>query len=343
MNRRLRRLARFAVVTVALPAALLTTDAISAQADPPPLERVRMIALKGPVGGLDHLAVDVKRGRLFVANTVNDSPDVVDLKAGKLLKQVPGQGRIRGIDYSPDVDRVFVGNGTGGVCNTFDGESYELIKSVPLGVDADNVRYNSRAQRIYVVHADTELSVIDARDYTLRSPIALPRNLGAFKLERGRPRMYVNAKEGQVVVIDTEKDQVIDRFPVAPAGANAAVAIDEPNHRLFIGCRRNPSLVVMDSDSGKIVASVTIPGDVDDLSFDPARKRIYASCGDGAIAVIRQLDDDRYESLATITTVKRARTSIFNSEDGCLYLAVPRLVERPDQENPEIWVYQARP
>ena len=113
--------------------AVLTSDVVAAQADPPPLERVQTIALKGPVGGLDHLAVDAKRGRLFVANTVNDSLDVVDLKAGKLLKQVPGQGRIRGIDYSPDVDRVFVGNGTGGVCNTFDGESYELIKSVPLG------------------------------------------------------------------------------------------------------------------------------------------------------------------------------------------------------------------
>src|SRR5262245_14088814 len=67
----------------------------------PPLERVRTIALKGPAGGLDHLALDSKRGRLFVANTVNGSLDAVDLKAGRLLKQIPGQGRIRGIDYSP--------------------------------------------------------------------------------------------------------------------------------------------------------------------------------------------------------------------------------------------------
>jgi DNA-binding beta-propeller fold protein YncE len=327
----------------ALSTALLTSAVIPAKAETPPLERVRTIALKGPVGGLDHLAVDAKRGRLFVANTVNNSLDVVDLKAGKLLKQVPGQGRIRGIDYSPDVDRVFVGNGTGGVCNTFDGASYELIKSVPLGVDADNVRYNPRTRRIYVVHADTELSVIDTNDYTLRSPIALPKDLGALKLERERPRMYVNAKEGQVVVIDTEKDEVIDKFPVAPAGANAAVAIDEPNHRLFIGCRTNSALLVMDSDTGKIVASVPIPGDVDDLSFDSARNRIYASCGVGAIAVIHQKDANRYESIATITTAKRARTSIFNPEDGCLYLAVPRLAERPDQENPEIWAYRAQP
>src|SRR4051812_31740459 len=188
MDSRLLRLARFAVWT-AFTMALLAV-VMSAEADELPLERVKTIALKGPVGGMDHLAVDAKRGRLFVANTVNDSLDVVDLKAGKLLKQVPGQGRIRGIDYSPDVDRVFVGNGTGGVCNTFGGESYELIKSVPLGDDADNVRYNSRSRRLYVVHADRELSVIDTRDFTLRSPIALPNNLGAFKLEKQRPRMY---------------------------------------------------------------------------------------------------------------------------------------------------------
>jgi DNA-binding beta-propeller fold protein YncE len=313
------------------------------EAGEPPLERVRTIALKGPAGGLDHLALDAKRGRLFVANTVNGSLDVVDLKAGKLLKQIPGQGRIRGIDYSPEVDRVFVGNGMGGVCNTFDGENYELIKSVPLGIDADNVRYNPRTQRIYVVHADTELSVIDAKDYTLRSPIALPKNLGAFRLEAGRSRMYVNAKQGQVVVIDTDRHEVIGRFPVAPAGVNAAVAIDEPNHRLFIGCRKNPALVVMDSDTGKIVASMPIPGDVDDLSFDARLGRIYASCGEGAIAVIRQIDADRYESLARIPTVKGARTSIFNADDGHLYLAVPRRADHPDQENPEVWAYRARP
>jgi DNA-binding beta-propeller fold protein YncE len=292
---------------------------------------------------MDHLAIDMKRARLFVANTVNNTLDVVDLKAGKLLKQVPDQGSIRGIDYCPEADRVFTGCGTGGVCNTIDGESYEVIKSVPLGDDADNVRYNPRTRRIYVVHADKELSVIDAWDYAVRSPIALPQDLGAFKLEKGRPRMYVNAKVGQVVAIDTEKDEVIGRFPVAPAGANAAMAIDEPNHRLFIGCRTNPALLVMDSDTGKIVASLPIPGDVDDLSFDSTRKRIYASCGVGAIAVIGQKDADHYESIATIPTVKRARTSIFNPEDGCLYLAVPRLAERPDQENPEVWVYRARP
>ena len=331
-----RALAVLAIAVLAFP-----TD--GAAAEPPPLERVQTIALKGPVGGLDHLALDAKRGRLFVANTVNGSLDVVDLKAGMLLKQVPGQGGIRGIDYDSGSDRVFVGNGNGGICNVFDGQSYELLKSVPLGDDADNVRYNPRTNRVYVVHADKELSVIDAKDYSVREPIALPRSLGAFKLQSSRPRMYSNAKNNGVIAIDTEQDKIINRFPVAPAGVNAAVAIDESNHRLFVGCRQNPALIVMDSDTGKILASVPIPGDVDDLSFDVRRGRIYASCGEAAIAVIRQVDADRYESLATIPTVGGARTSIFSPNSGQLYLAVPRRRDRPNQESPEVWVDQARP
>jgi DNA-binding beta-propeller fold protein YncE len=332
-----------AAASLAVTMPLLAAAGVRA-ADEPPLERVKAIALKGPVGGLDHLAIDSGRGRLFVANTSNNTLDVVDVKAGSLLKQVPDQGRARGVAYSPEADRVFVGNGTGGVCSVLDGKTYEVLKAVPLGIDADNVRYNPRTRRIYVVHADKELSVINADEYSAREPIALPKSLGAFQLERSRPRMYVNAKDaGQVVVIDTEKDQVIDRFPVAPAGVPAAVAVDERNRRLFIGCRREPSLVVLDSDTGKVVGRVPIPGDVDDVSFDAGRGRVYASCGEGAIAVIRQVDADRYEPLGTVTTVKGARTSVFDPEGGRFYLAVPRRPERPGQENPEVWVYRANP
>ena len=330
-----------ATVTLAVTIPLLAAPVRAADE---PLEKIQTIALKGPVGGLDHLAIDSARGRLFVANTSNNTLDVVDVKAGMLLKQVPDQGRARGVAYSPEADRVFVGCGTDGVCSVLDGKTYDILKVIPLGTDADNVRYNPRTRRIYVVHADTELSVIDAEDYKLRSPIALPNSLGALQLEVGRPRMYVNAKaEGVVMALDSENDRVIGRYEVAPSGVPAAVAIDEPNHRLFVGCRREPSLVVMDSDTGKVVARVPLPGDVDDVSFDAKRRRIYASCGDGAIAVIRQVDADRYEPVATVTTVKGARTSVLDPQSGRLYLAVPRRSERPGQENPEVWVYRANP
>jgi DNA-binding beta-propeller fold protein YncE len=288
--------------------------------------------------------MDARRGRLLVANTVNGTLDVADLKAGKLVAQVPGQGKIRGVAYAPDIDRVFVGNGAGGVCNILDGADYRLVKGFALGDDADNVRYNPKTRRAYAVHADEELAVIDVDGLALRSPIPLPKSLGAFQLESGRPRMYVNAKaEGRVVVIDTDRDTVIGRFSVEPAGVNAALAIDEPNRRLFVGCRRDPSLVVMDSDDGRVVSRVPLPGDVDDLYFDAGRRRIYVSCGEGAIAVIRQVEADRYESLATVATVPGARTSLFDPESGRLFLAVPRRADRPGQENPEVWVYRAKP
>src|SRR5262249_42869143 len=119
-----------------------------------------------------------------------------------------------------------------------------------------------------------------------------------------------------------------------PAGGLDHLALDAKRGRLFVANTANGSLDIVDLN-----ASI----DVDDLSFDPRRKLIFASCGEGAIAVTRQIDADRYESLGTIATVKRARTSIFNPETGELYLAIPRIAERADQEHPEIWVYRARP
>src|SRR5438094_9866705 len=91
--------------------------AVPATAGPATLELVRTIPLKGAAGRLDHLALDAKGHRLFVANLSNNSLDVVDLKAGKLIKQVPGQKKIQGIAYAADLDRIFVGNGVGGECN----------------------------------------------------------------------------------------------------------------------------------------------------------------------------------------------------------------------------------
>jgi hypothetical protein len=106
-------------------------------AEPGPLELVQTIALKGPPGKLDHFALDSKRDRLLVANQINNSLDIVDLKSGKLLKQIPDQKSASGIAYVLRLDRIFVGNG-GGTCNAFDAGSYELLKSLPFP-NADNV------------------------------------------------------------------------------------------------------------------------------------------------------------------------------------------------------------
>jgi DNA-binding beta-propeller fold protein YncE len=321
----------------AAPLALLAWATVAVAADPS-LKLIQSIQLKGPAGRLDHLALDAKGGRLFVANMANASLDVVDLKAGKLVKQVPGQKGIQGIAYAPDLDRIFVGVGEDGVCNVFGGEDYKLLKAIPLP-DADNVRYHPGTHRVYVTHAEKALAVIDAKTLEVRTDVKLPGAPEGFQLETGRPRLYLNSPAvGEVFVIATDKGEVQTRYPLKSAGNNYPLALDEPGHRLFVGCRRKPMVVVLDSDSGKELAAVPIPGDTDDLFYDAKRQRLYASCGEGFLAVIGPKEKDGYELLDKIATVKGARTSLFDAETGRLYLVVPR---QDGKEGPEIRVYQA--
>jgi DNA-binding beta-propeller fold protein YncE len=310
-------------------------------ADPAPLERTKTIQLKGKAGKLDHLVVDSKSDRLFQANKVNNTVDVVDLKSDKLIKQLTGQSGVQGLAYAADLGRLFAALGTGGYCNVFDGKDYKLLKTVKFMDDADNVRFNPRTHLIYVAHAEKGLGVIDGKTLELKTDISLPGAAEAFQLEKGRPRLYLNVPSpAQVVVIDTDKNEVSQSYPLKMATANYALALDEANHRLFIGCRKKPSVVVMDSETGTEITSVAIPADTDDVFYDAKRKRIYASCGEGYLAVIQQVSPDRYELLDKLPTIKDARTCYFDNETGRLFLAVPR---QAGKEGPEIWVYQARP
>jgi DNA-binding beta-propeller fold protein YncE len=324
-----------ALVVIALSGA-----ALSATADEPPLSIERTIVLKGPTGRLDHLAIDAAGGRLFVANMANNSLDVVDLRSAKLLKQIPEQNHIQGVAFARDLNRIFVGNGERGECNAFDGHDYKLLKSIPLG-DADNVRYEGRTSRVYVAHAEKKLAVIDAKSLTLLADISLPGAPEAFQLERSRPQIFLNTPSpSQVVAIDTDNNKVAGRYALSLAGSNYPLAIDESSHRIFVGCRREPMLVVLDSESGKEVTATTIPADTDDIFFDGRRKRLYVSCGEGSIAVVKQIDPDHYQLSNKIPTAKGARTCLFDPETDRLYLVVPR---QQDKEGPEIWVYKPLP
>jgi DNA-binding beta-propeller fold protein YncE len=328
------------LIVLAVAALCVAAWSIDTPAAEPSLELVQTITLKGKAGKLDHAAMDAKRQRLFVANKVNNTLDIVDLKAGKLLRQITAQSGIQGIAYAADLDRIFVGLGTGGFCNAFDGEAYKLLKTIKFKDDSDNVRYNPKTHLVYVAHADNAIGVIDAKTFSQRADINLPGTAEGFQMEAARPRLYVNIPSpAQVAVVDTDKNEVVKNYPLTLAGGNHPLVLDEANHRLFIGCRKEPKIVIMDSESGKEVSSVVIPGDIDDLFMDATRKRLYASCGEGFIAVLKPKDADNYEVVEKIPTAKQAKTSLFDSETGRLYLLVPR---QGDMKAPEVRVYQAR-
>jgi DNA-binding beta-propeller fold protein YncE len=285
------------------------------------------------------MALDHRHGRLFVANLSNNSLDVVDLKAGKLIEQIPDQKKIQGVAYVPDLDRIFVGDGISGECNVFDGTSYKLLNSIKLP-DADNVRFDPRSGLIYVEHAEQTLSAFDPKTYKRKAGISLPGRPEAFQAESRRPRLYLNALPDHLVVIDTDQNTVLATHPLKLARRGYPLSIDEANHRIFIGCRDKAVVVVMDSESGKAITAVPIPEDIDDLFYDAKRKRLYASCGAGFLTVLRQRDPDNYDILERIPTVKLARTCLFDPLADRLYLGLPR---QTGQDGPQIQVYEARP
>jgi DNA-binding beta-propeller fold protein YncE len=203
------------------------------------------------------------------------------------------------------------------------------------------VRYLAGRRLVYVGHEENALSAIDAQTYEVKATIKLPGGPESFQLETKRPRLYVNILDPtRLVVVDTDKNEVLHTYPVKLADRAYPLAVDEANHRLFLGCRKKASIVVMDSETGKEIASIDIPGDIDDLFYDAKNKRLYASCGAGSLAVVGQQDADHYKTLETIPTAKLARTCFFDPSGERLYLVVPR---QAGEEGPTIRVYKPRP
>ena len=137
----------------------------------------------------------------------------------------------------------------------------------------------------------------------------------SMPLKKQGPRIFVNLPDAkQVAVVDREQRSVLETWPMQKFQANFPMALDENNHRLFIGCRKPPRLVIFDTENGKPVADLAISGDTDDLFHDAKRKRIYISCGEGFIDVIDQSSANQYQRMAKISTATGARTSFFSSD-----------------------------
>jgi DNA-binding beta-propeller fold protein YncE len=320
--------------------AAIVVLALAAPASAADLELVKTLEGKGKAGNLDHLAIDVKGERLFLANKANDTLDVFDLKGSKLVTQKPGQTAIQGVAYAPESNLIFVGLGSNGLCNVIDGADYKIKKTIKFKDDADNVRYNPKTNLVYVAHAENELGVIDGKSFVLKTNIKLGATAEGFVMETKRPRLYlVTPKPSQLLVIDTEKNTVTNTYPIQKAGGGHPIALDEEHHRVYIGCRDKPKVVIVDTETGKEVGDADIPGGIDDLHIDLKRNRLYASCAEGFLVVLKIADGDKLETVEKLPTAKDARTCVFEPETSRLYLAVPR---QEGKEGPEIRIYQVK-
>jgi hypothetical protein len=305
-----------------------------------PLRLIQTIPLRNVEGRIDHMAVDLKGERLFIAALGNNTVEIVDLRAGKHMETISGLHEPQGVGFVPEFNKIFIANAQSGACEVFDGSSFKRIKSIKLSDDADNIRYDAAVRRIYVGYGSGGLGIIDAVTGDQLGAIKLDGHPESFQLEKSGPRIFVNIPTSQkIVVVDRQKGAVATPWPISGATANFPMALDETHHRLFVGFRKPAKLTVFDTESGKVVTNLDSPEDADDIFYDGAKQRIYTSGGDGFIGIIQQQDADHYKTLTKIPTASGARTSLFVPELRRLYLAVPHR----GAQTAEVRAYEAMP
>jgi len=299
---------------------------------------VGTVPLPGVKGRIDHLAADVYHGRLFVAALGSNSVEVVDVRKNAVLSSIAGLAEPQGVTYLESVNRLFVANGGDGTLRAYDGSTMKPLSSLRLGSDADNIRLEAKRNRIYVGYGDGALAVLDAGGKRL-ADIPLRAHPESFQLAGKQEKLFVNLPGvHSIAVVDGDKYKVMAEWPVKDGSENFPMALDEANKRIFVVCRRPARLLVLDMDSGLVLARLPTVGDADDIFYDPIHARLYVTGGEGRIAVYAQQSADGYMQIGEIATVAGARTSLFVPEWNRLFVAVREFGGHPA----EIRIYEPK-
>lgn len=319
----------FVVLSLAIIPLLLPRFA-TAQA---PLQPVAKLEMPASVQGkFDHLGIDEKGSRLFVAAESAHQVLVFDLKSGKYVRSIPDIQIPHAIFVREDLNRIYITDGGAGALKVFDGRTYALVKSIPLKLDADSIGYDPATHYLYIDNGGGDahetfsmLSVVDTtRDIKVADVKIDGDTLEAMALEKNSGKMYVNdAALNKVVVLERGSRSIVANWPVTMGKRNVAMALDEAGHRLFVGSRSG-AISVFDTGTGKELTSLPIGGGVDDMVFDAGSKRLYATCGgDGLIYVYRQRDPDHYELAGKVPSGPKGKNGLLSRPRGRFYVIVP--------------------
>lgn len=293
-----------------------------------PLVFTEAIPLEGIKGRFDHFALG--RGVLFVSALGSNAVEAINI-GGRVLDHSIGVPDPQGVAFSPEANKLFVASGKGKLY-IYDAKTYDPITSIDFDGGADNLRYDAASKRVYVGCGDDEkigaIAIIDAMtNQRVDEEYRLGGEPEAFQLEQSGPNLYVNVPDRKQIVVVNRASKQITQWPLKGIEGNFPMALDEPDHRLFVGVHSPPRLAVLDTTSGRLVALLPSVQDSDDLYYDPARKRVYVPGGEGFIDVFQMIDPDHYQLLARIPTAVGARTAGYYGKQGKgfdrFYLAVP--------------------
>jgi len=312
------------------------SGALAQSAEPLYLER--KTSLGNVNGRIDHMAIDLKRRRLFVAELGNDTLSILDLDMPKVVHRISGLKEPQGVGYIQSNDTLYVTNGGDGSVRMFRGAEYSPAGRIDLGADADNIRVDLSGNRLFVGHGSGGLNTIDVQSNNKHEFVVLPAHPESFQLDSGTRQIFVNLPNSRAIaVVDATTGQLRSKWALSHEG-NFPMALDPERQRVLVVFRSPPKFAAYNWQTGALVAEVDTCGDADDLFLDVKRQRIYIICGTGFVDVLKA-DDAKYSRIAKITTVAGARTGLFVGDMDRLFVAA----RAQSGQAAWVWVYRANP
>lgn len=291
----------------------------------------------GGEGGWDYLSMDSAARRLYVSRGTRAV--VVDVDAKKVVGEIPDTKGIHGIALAPGLDRGFTSNGGTSTVTVFSLSKLEKQGEVKTtGDNPDAILFDPFTKRVFTFNGrGKNATAIDAATSAVAGTVALDGK-PEFAASDGAGKVYVNIEDvSEIEVIDAKKLEVTAKWPLAPCEEPSALAFDVAHHRLFAGCH-NKRVVVVSTDTGKVVTTFPIGEGVDAAGFDPATGTVFASCGDGTLTVAHEDSPDKYSVVQTVATKRGARTMAFDPKTRRVFLMSAEYGPRPeptaDRPNP---------
>mgnify|MGYP003347855470 CR=1 FL=1 len=263
----------------------------------------------GGDGGWDYVTVDPDAHRIYIPRGTHVM--VLDETTHKVIADIPGLKGLHGVAVAPEFHRGFItGNNPDGVITVFDLDTNTVTGSIATKQeDCDGILYDPATKRVYVNNGDTAtVTVIDAATAKLVGTVKLPDALEAGVAD-GKGHLLVNlVDKAQIVQVDIRTLTVGPSWSSAPCQRGYGAAIDAAHRRLFVTCQGSkPVLVVMDADSGKVIASMPIGGGSDGVAYDPGTSDVFVTCrdaGDGSQGVVNIFHEDSPDKYTKVTDVK---------------------------------------
>ncbi len=303
-----------------------------------PLVLIHTTPLPGVQGDFDHFAADVKGNRLFLTAEDHHSVEVFELSSGKLLQSVGGFDTPHSILYMPEKNELFVIDGGDGTCKILSGDNYKNVKTLKVGPEADSMVYDPSTKHLFVGVGGGEakmdhslLVVIDAASgKTVGEMRVNSENIEAMAVEKSGPRLFANIRDKhEIGVIDRVKLTLLKTWPLDGVQQNTPMALDEANHRLLVVGRKPGKLVVLDSDSGRIISTLSCVDGADDMTLDIPNNRLYITGAEGFVDVFERLSPDRYQFLTKLPTGFRGKNSILVPQLKQFYASVSKNGDKP--------------